>query len=127
MRKRSVKNNRINEEVLRELSEIIRSELKDPRIAEFVSVLSCEVAPDLKTAKVYISVLGSEEDTERTMEGLRASAGYARSLLAKRCNLRNTPELIFISNSSISYGIKMTKLIDEVMEQEKRNSGDGED
>lgn len=127
MRKRSVKNNRINEEVLRELSEIIRSELKDPRIAEFVSVLSCEVAPDLKTAKVYISVLGSEEDTERTMEGLRASAGYARSLLAKRCNLRNTPELIFISNSSISYGIKMTKLIDEVMEKEKRDSGDGED
>lgn len=127
MRKRSVKNNRINEEVLRELSEIIRSELKDPRIAEFCSVLSCEVAPDLKTAKVYISVLGSEEDTERTMEGLRASAGYARSLLAKRCNLRNTPELIFISNSSISYGIKMTKLIDEVMEKEKRDSGDGED
>lgn len=127
MRKRSVKNNRINEEVLRELSEIIRSELKDPRIAEFVSVLSCEVAPDLKTAKVYISVLGNEEDTERTMEGLRASAGYARSLLAKRCNLRNTPELIFISNSSISYGIKMTKLIDEVMEKEKKDSGDGED
>lgn len=127
MRKRSVKNNRINEEVLRELSEIIRTELKDPRIAEFVSVLSCEVAPDLKTAKVYISVLGSDEDTERTMEGLRASAGYARSLLAKRCNLRNTPELIFISNSSISYGIKMTKLIDEVMEKEKRNNGDGED
>lgn len=121
MRKRSVKNNRINEEVLRELSEIIRSELKDPRIAEFVSVLSVEVAPDLKTAKAYISVLGSEEDTERTMEGLKASAGYVRNLLAKRINLRNTPEIIFISNSSISYGIRMTKLIDEVMDGQSKN------
>lgn len=127
MRKRSVKNNRINEEVLRELSEIIRTELKDPRIAEFVSVLSCEVAPDLKTAKVYISVLGNEEDTERTMEGLKASAGFARKQLARRCNLRNTPELIFISDSSISYGIRMTKLIDDVMTQNKTDDeGDGE-
>lgn len=122
MRKRSVKNNRINEEVLRALSEIIRSELKDPRIAEFVSVLSVEVAPDLKTAKAYISVLGSEEDCERTMEGLKASAGYVRKELARRINLRNTPEIIFISNSSISYGIKMTKLIDEVVAKDASGS-----
>lgn len=122
MRKRSVKNNRINEEVLRGLSEIIRSELKDPRIADFVSVLSVEVAPDLKTAKAYISVLGSEEDCERTMEGLKASAGFIRRELAHRINLRNTPEIIFISNSSISYGIKMSKLIDEVIAKDAKES-----
>lgn len=121
MRKRSVKNNRINEEVLRVLSEIIRTELKDPRIAEFTSILSVETAPDLKTAKVFISVLGSDEDCERTMEGLNASAGYARNLLAKRLNLRNTPELIFISNNSISYGIKMSKLIDEVIKADNKD------
>lgn len=123
MRKRSVKNNRINEEVLKALSIIIREDLKDPRIAPICSVLSVEVAPDLKTAKVYISVLGSKEQEESTLEGLRASAGHIRSLLAKKVNLRNTPELIFKENSSISEGIRMTKLIEEVIESD-RHTGD---
>lgn len=122
MKKRSVKNNRINEEVLRGLSEIIRTELKDPRIAEFTSILSVDVAADLKTAKVYITVLGDDSALESTIEGLNSSRGYARKLLAKRVNLRNTPELIFISNSSISYGIKMTKLIDEIIESDNKNN-----
>ncbi len=121
MRKKSIKNNRINEEVLRGISEIIRGELKDPRIAEFTSVLSVEVAPDLKTAKVYISVLGSQEDSDRTLEGLRASAGHVRSLLAKKINLRNTPQLQFLCNGSISYGIKMSKLIDEVCKGDRED------
>ena len=119
MKKKSIKNNRINEEVLRGISEIIRGELKDPRVAEFTSVLSVEVAPDLKTAKVYISVLGSEEDSEKTLEGLRAGAGHIRSLLAKKINLRNTPQLYFLCNDSISYGIKMSRLIDEVCKDDK--------
>lgn len=115
MRKRSVKNNRINEEVLRELSNIIRSDLKDPRIADVCSVLSVEVAPDLKTAKAYVSVLGDEDAKTSTMEGLKASAGFVRSLLAKRLNLRNTPQIIFIFDASISYGIRMSHLIDTVI------------
>lgn len=123
MRKRSVKNNRINEEVMRELSNIIRMDLKDPRIAPVVSVLSVEVAPDLKTAKAYISVLGSPEDTDRTLEGLKASAGFVRSTLAKRLNLRSTPQIIFIADSSISYGIRMSHLIDEVIKKD----GPGDD
>lgn len=123
MRKRSVKNIRINEEVLRELAEIIRSELKDPRIAEMCSVLSVEVAPDLKTAKAYISVLGDDDAIKSTMEGLKASRGYVRNQLARRLNLRNTPEIIFIADSSISYGIRMSRLIDEVISGDEKSNG----
>ena len=68
--------NRINEEVMRELSNIIRLEVKDPRIGLMTSVVRVEVAPDLKTAKAYISVLGDDEATQKTMEGLKASSGY---------------------------------------------------
>lgn len=121
MRKQSKRNIRINEEVMREISIIIRQDLKDPRIAPVCSVLSVEVAPDLKTAKVYISVLGNEGDTASTLEGLKASAGFVRNLLAKRLNLRNTPEIIFIADSSISYGIRMSHLIDEVIKKDEEN------
>ncbi|MCR5054396.1 MAG: 30S ribosome-binding factor RbfA [Lachnospiraceae bacterium] len=114
MRKNSVKNTRINEEVMRELSNIIREKVKDPRISPIVSVLSVEVAPDLKTAKAYISVLGSEEDLHKTMEGLKASAGFIRRELAHELNLRNTPDITFCADTSIAYGVKMSKLIDEV-------------
>ncbi len=118
MRKNSIKNTRINEEVMRELSNIIRTEVKDPRVNEFTSVTACEVAPDLKTAKVYISVLGDEKAKQDTMKGLKSSAGFIRKLLAKNVNLRNTPELIFILDQSIEYGVRMSKLIDEVNHSE---------
>lgn len=114
MRKNSIKNTRINEEVLRELSNIIRSEIKDPRIAPLTSVTSVEVAPDLKTCKAYISVYGDEEAVKNTMAGLRSAEGYIRHTLATSINLRNTPQITFISDQSIEYAAKMTKLIDEV-------------
>ena len=78
MRKNSVKNTRINSEVLKELSRIISREIKDPRIAPMTSVVSVEVAPDLKTCKAYISVLGDKEAQESTLEGLRSAHGYIR-------------------------------------------------
>ena len=78
------------------------------------SVIDVEVAPDLKTAKVYISVMGDEESRNETYQGLRSAASYMRSQLARSLNLRNTPELIFIMDSSIEYGVNMSKLIDEV-------------
>ena len=116
MRKNSVKNIRINEEVLRELSNIIRSDLKDPRVqGKVVTVLSVEVAPDLKTAKVYLSVLGDDAEAEKVMEGIKSSAGYIRREIAHRLNLRNTPEFTYILDQSIAYAIDMTKKIDEVM------------
>ena len=114
MRKNSVKNTRINGEVLKELSNIIRSEIKDPRINPMTSVVAVEVAPDLKTCKAYISVLGDEKSQQDTMKGLKSAEGYIRRQLAKTVNLRNTPEIKFILDQSIEYGINMSKLIDDV-------------
>jgi ribosome-binding factor A len=115
MRKNSVKNTRINGEVLKELSNIIRSEIKDPRIAPMTSVVAVEVAPDLKTCKAYISVLGDKEAQNSTIEGLKSAEGYIRRQLARTVNLRNTPEIRFILDQSIEYGVNMSRLIDEVV------------
>lgn len=118
MRKNSVKNTRINGEVLKELSNIIRSEIKDPRINPMTSVVAVEVAPDLKTCKAYISVLGDEKSQKDTITGLKSAEGYIRRQLARTVNLRNTPEIRFIFDQSIEYGINMSKLIDEVTEHD---------
>ena len=113
MRKNSIKNIRINGEVQKVISEAIRFS-KDPRISPMTSVMDVEVAPDLKTCKVWVSVLGNDEDRLRTEEGLKSAAGYIRSTLAKELNMRNTPELRFIMDDSIEYAINMSKKIDEV-------------
>lgn len=115
MKKNSVKNIRVNSEVLREMSMIIREDLKDPRIHPMTSVMAVEVTPDLKFAKIYVSVMGDEEAKERTMQGLKKSAPFARHQLASRMNLRYTPELTFILDNSIEYGVTMSKKIDEVI------------
>ena len=101
-------------EVQRELSQIIRSEIKDPRIHPLTSVVAVEVTPGLKYCKAYISVLGDEEAGKATIEGLRSAASFVRRELAHRVNLRNTPEIKFILDQSIEYGVNMSKLIDEV-------------
>lgn len=114
MRKNSIKNTRINGEVQRVLAEIIRSELKDPRINPMTTVMEVEVAPDLKSAKAYISVLGDAQSQEDTLAGLNSAVGFIRNQLAKKINLRNTPEIRFIMDQSVEYGISMSKLIDKV-------------
>ena len=124
MRKNSVKNNRINEEVRRVMSELIRTEIKDPRIAPMTSVMDVEVAPDLKTCKAWISVLGNEEARKNTMAGLRSAEGFIRMQIAKKVNLRNTPEITFISDESIEYGVNMSKKIEEVMAQDEAKSAE---
>lgn len=118
MRKNSIKNSRINEEVQKELSKIISQEIKDPRIHPMTSVVSVEVTPDLKYAKVYISVLGDEEARKNTHDGLKSAAPYIRGCLAKSINLRNTPQLTFVMDQSIEYGVTMSKLIDDVNKQQ---------
>ena len=123
MRKNSVKNTRINGEVQRVIAEIIRGEIKDPRIAPMTSVVAVEVAPDLKTCKAWISVLGDERAQDDTLAGLRSAEGYIRSLLAKKINLRNTPQVTFIQDQSIAYGVDMSKKIDEVMNREQEKGG----
>ena len=114
MRKNSVKNTRINSEVLKELSRIISREIKDPRISPMTTVVAVEVAPDLKTCKAYISVLGSKEEQEDTLEGLRIAQGYIRRELAHSINLRNTPDIRFIPDQSIEYGVSMSEKIDRI-------------
>ena len=122
MRKNSIKNTRINAEVQRELSNILRDGIKDPRVAPMTSVIAVEVAPDLKTCKAYVSVLGDEKAQADTIKGLQSAEGYIRRELARTINMRNTPEITFILNQSIEYGVNMSKKIDEVT----RNLKDGE-
>ena len=127
MRKNSVKNTRINGEVQRVLAEVIRGEIKDPRICPLTSVVAVEVAPDLKTCKAWISVLGDEEARENTYKGLKSVEGYIRNRLAKTINLRNTPEITFIMDQSIEYGVNMSRKIDEVMEEQSAKSTESEE
>ena len=115
MRQNSIKNTRINGEVLKELSKIISYGIKDPRISPMTSVTSVNVTPDLKECKVYISVFGDEEAKQSTREGLKSANGYIRKQLAAGINLRNTPELTFYLDESIEYAINMSKKIDEVI------------
>lgn len=127
MRKNSIKNTRINGEVQKELSTLIRGEIKDPRIHPMTSVTAVEVAPDLKTCRAYISVLGSGEAKKATMDGLNRAEGYIRRLLAKNLNLRNTPEIRFILDESIEYGVNMSKLIDDVARKDASARGPEEE
>ncbi len=131
MRKNSVKNTRINGEVQKVLAEVIRGEIKDPRISPLTSVVAVEVAPDLKSCKAWISVLGGEEAREATLQGLKSAEGFIRSRLAKTINLRNTPNITFVMDQSIEYGVNMSRKIDEVMgsskqemDSEKEDSGE---
>ena len=123
MRKNSIKNIRVNEEVYRELANLIRSgEIKDPRVNPLMtSVIAVEVAPDLKTCKAYISVLGDADAQKSTYQGLRSAEGFIRARLAKTINLRNTPEITFVMDQSIEYGVKMTKLIEDVNAKDDEN------
>ena len=134
MRKNSIKNTRINEEVHRELSNIIRGEIKDPRIHPMTSVVAVEVAPDLKSCKAYISVLGDEAAQKDTLAGLKSAEGYIRTKLAHTVNLRNTPQIRFILDQSIEYGVNMSKLINDVnkdvvreAEEEQERATDSEE
>lgn len=121
MRKNSIKHNRVSHEVKKELGQIIELELKDPRIKPMTSVVAVDITTDLKSAKIYVSVFGEKEEKLSTIEGLQSAAPYIRGLLAKNINLRNTPELEFILDESIEYGVNMSKYIDEVTSQDKQS------
>lgn len=127
MRKNSVKNTRINGEVQRVLAEIIRGEIKDPRISPWTSVVSVEVAADLKSCKAWISVLGSEEVREATLQGLKSAEGFIKKQLARTINLRNTPEITFVMDQSIEYGVNMSRRIDEVIARDNETIKGRED
>ena len=112
MKKGSIKNNRINGEVLRELSSIIRDDVKDPRIDPLLTVTRAEVTPDLQFCKCYVSSLGSDEQLNESIEGLKSAGGFIRRELAHRVNLRKTPELQFVADRSMEYAIEMSMKIE---------------
>lgn len=114
MNRGSIKTTRVNSEVHRVLAETIRAQIKDPRISPFTSVIDVEVAKDMKTCKAWISVLGDEKAQADTLAGLKSAEGFIKNRIAKEINLRNTPEISFIIDDSIAYGVDMSKKIDEV-------------
>ncbi len=127
MRKSSIKYEQVNEEVMRALADIIRTEVKDPRVPEMTSVLSVDVTPDLSNCNAYISVLGDEDAANEAIKGLNSASGYIRNQLARVLNLRHTPELRFLLDRSIAYGVDMMSRIDEVIEKDnaaRRARGD---
>ena len=115
MRKNNQKGSRINSDVQRVISHVIEFEIKDPRVGALVSVVKCDVTNDLKECKCYISVLGDEPSGEETIEGLNSAKGFIRKRLAESLNMRYTPQIEFILDKSIEYGVMMTKKIDDLM------------
>lgn len=125
MKKNSTKNRIVSQEVRRELSRLILEEVKDPRIAQLTTVTDVYVAPDLKTAKVYVSVYGDDAVKKETFAGLRNAAPFLRSMLAKNLNMRHTPQLFFTADDSLEYGMRMDALIASVSAQ--NNDSDAEE
>ena len=113
MPKNEARLNRINEELKKELSQVLNYELKNPNVTGMISVTKVKITPDFKYAKVYVSILNSK-NIRNTMEGLRESSGFIRSRLAKTVNLRITPELVFEIDDSIEYGAKIDSILKEL-------------
>ncbi len=105
--------NRINEELKKEISQIISYELKNPEATGLISITKVKITPDLKYAKVYVSLLNSKNE-EKTMQTIQKSSGFIRSLIAKRINLRVTPELIFEKDDSMEYGMKIDSILKDL-------------
>lgn len=108
---------RIDEELKKEISNIINYELKNPKITGLISVTKTKITPDLKYAKVYVSILNSK-NVKETIANLKKSSGYIRTEIAKRINLRVTPELVFVLDDSMEYGAKIDQILREIMPKE---------
>ncbi|PTX58625.1 ribosome-binding factor A [Melghirimyces profundicolus] len=108
-----IRASRVGEQVKKELSHVLQHEMKDPRVG-FVTVTAVEMSGDLQQAKVFISVLGDEEQKKQTLRGLDKAKGYLRTEIGRRVQLRHTPELIFKFDESIEHGQHISKLLEEV-------------
>ncbi len=117
MHKNEARLNRINEELKRELSQIINYELKNPNVTGMISVTRAKITPDFKYAKVYVSILNSK-NTQKTMEGLKESSGFIRSQIAKTINLRITPELVFELDDSLDYGERIDSILKDLKNEQ---------
>ncbi len=121
MNKNSNRLGRIDEELKKEISSIITYDLKNPNITGMISVTKAKITPDLKYAKVYVSILNSK-NVKETLAGLKKSSGFVRSEVAKRINLRITPEIIFILDDSMEYGERIDKILKEILPERKENN-----
>lgn len=110
--------NRINEQLKKELSQVINYELKNSSVTGMLTVTRVKITPDFKYAKVYVSILNSKSTT-KTMEGLKESSGFIRSRIAKTINLRITPELVFELDDSLEYGERIDTILKELNKDKK--------
>ena len=123
MNKNSNRLGRIDEELKKEISSIITYDLKNPNITGMISVTKAKITPDLKYAKVYVSILNSR-NVKETLAGLKKSSGFVRSEVAKRINLRITPEIIFILDDSMEYGERIDKILKEILPERQEENED---
>ena len=105
---------KINDEIRKEAAEVLRSELKDPRVSTMTTVTSAQVSNDLKYCKIFVSILGDDAAKKEAMDGLKNAAPYLRKMLAMRINLRHTPAVSFVLDESLDYGMKMDKIFKEI-------------
>lgn len=121
MPKNNNRQGRVDEELRKELSQIINYDLKNPNVTGMISVTKVKVTPDLKYAKVSVSILNSK-NVKETLAGLKKSSGFLRSELAKRINLRNTPELVFELDESLEYGARIDSILNDIMKDIKKEN-----
>jgi ribosome-binding factor A len=115
---------RVGELIREELSELIRREVKDPRISGLISVTEVITSPDLRHARVFVSIMGTEEEKQQVEKGLAAAKGFLRKALGERLTLRYTPELIFQRDESIERGSRLLQLIEEVAPSDRTDKAD---
>lgn len=121
MAKDSTRTRRIAEQIQRELAELVRLELKDPRVG-LITLTDVEVTHDHEHAKVYFTLMGNQQQVEETTKGLQRAAGFLRSQLAHRMQLRIVPDLRFVYDTSVERGMDLSRLIDEAISQDKKHS-----
>lgn len=117
---------RVNEEIRKELSYILSNGLKDPRVDTLLTVVRVETTSDLKHCKVFISSLKSKEEKQETIKGLKNAEGFIKRELARRINLRNTPQLNFVLDDSIEYSINMTNMLNRIHVEEDEDGNEDE-
>lgn len=111
--------NRISEELKKEISQIVMNELKDPRISAMCSIVSVETTPDLKYAKVFVSIFGNEEERENTLKGLKNASGFIRKKLGDAMKIRYLPEIHFSLDESIEHGARIAQILNEINKKEE--------
>lgn len=121
MARDSTRTRRIAEQIQRELAELVRLELKDPRVG-LITLTDVEVTNDHEHAKVYFTLMGNQQQVQETLKGLQRAAGFLRTQLAHRMQLRLVPDLRFVHDTSVERGMDLSRLIDEAIIQDKKHS-----